>query len=106
MNKKRSIVYGLVFVALAVLFYLQFRTWRNFDWPTFRSQTGQVREHKLQVIYGIALIYLAYGMRAIRWRIFLRPVRQTSASGLVVPTIFGLQESPCWAGPANSSVLI
>jgi uncharacterized protein (TIRG00374 family) len=89
MNKKRSIVYGLVFVALAVLFYLQFRTWRNFDWTTFRSQTGQVREHKLQVVYGIALIYLAYGMRAIRWKIFLRPVKQTSTMGLVVPTIVG-----------------
>jgi uncharacterized protein (TIRG00374 family) len=40
-------------------------------------------------VYGIALIYLAYGIRAIRWKIFLRPVKQTSAVGLVVPTIVG-----------------
>jgi uncharacterized protein (TIRG00374 family) len=89
MNKKRSIIYGLVFAALAFLFYLQFRTWRNFDWVTFWSQTDQVREHKLQIFYGVALIYLAYIMRAIRWKIFLRPVKQASVSSLIVPTIVG-----------------
>jgi uncharacterized protein (TIRG00374 family) len=89
MNKKRSILYAIVLITLGVLVYLQFRTWRDFDWATFMSQTGQVREHKLQVIWGIALVYLAYGMRAIRWKIFLRPVKQTSARELTVPTIVG-----------------
>ncbi len=89
MNKKRVIIYALVFAVLALLVYLQFRTWRNFDWATFLSQTGQVREHKLNILAGIALIYLAYGMRAVRWKIFLRPVKTTSSVGLLAPTIVG-----------------
>jgi glycosyltransferase 2 family protein len=89
MNKKRVVIYGVVLAVLALLVYLQFRTWRNFDWAAFLSQTDQVREHKLDILSGIALIYLAYAMRAIRWKIFLRPVKHTSATGLVVPTIIG-----------------
>src|ERR1022692_2719222 len=89
MNKKRVVIYGVVLAVLALLVYLQFRTWRNFDWAAFLSQTDRVREHKLDILSGIALIYLAYAMRAIRWKIFLRPVKQTSATGLVVPTIIG-----------------
>src|SRR5207249_11662436 len=35
MTKKQILLYGLAAVVLAVLVYMQFRTWRNFDWPTF-----------------------------------------------------------------------
>lgn len=88
MSKKRSFIYVLVFVVLAVLVYLQFRTWRNFDWASFWEQTHGV--NKLQILYGIFLIYAAYIMRAIRWKIFLRPVRpKASAVGLVAPTLVG-----------------
>jgi uncharacterized protein (TIRG00374 family) len=88
MNNKRNYVYALVVAVLAILVYFQFRTWRNFDWAMFWSQTHQV--HKLHVIHAIALIYLAYVMRAIRWKIFLRPVRRkASAMSLVSPTLIG-----------------
>lgn len=88
MDKKRSLVYALVTAILAVLVYAQFRTWRDFDWGTFWSQTDHV--HPLHILTGIALIYLAYVMRAIRWKIFLRPVRrEASAIGLIVPTLIG-----------------
>jgi hypothetical protein len=32
MNKKRYAASAVVFLVLAALVYLQFRTWRNFDW--------------------------------------------------------------------------
>ena len=38
----------------------------------------------------MALIYLGYGLRALRWKIFLRPVRpQASSWKLVAPTLIG-----------------
>jgi uncharacterized protein (TIRG00374 family) len=88
MSKKEIIIYGLVAAVLAVLVYIQFRTWRDFDWATFWSQTDHV--NKLHIIHAISLIYLAYAVRAIRWKIFLRPVRrQASAMRLVGPTLIG-----------------
>ena len=32
MNRKKYLAYTVVFVVLAVLVYLQFRTWQHFDW--------------------------------------------------------------------------
>jgi uncharacterized protein (TIRG00374 family) len=88
MNRKQIIIYGLVTAVLAALVYMQFRTWRHFDWPTFWSQTHHV--HKLHIFHAVSLIYLAYVVRAIRWKIFLRPVRRhASAMGLVAPTLIG-----------------
>ncbi len=87
MTKKRYVVYAVVFLVLTVLVYLQFRTWQNFDWVRFRETRPQKWNH---ILHGIALIYLAYVARAIRWKIFLRPVRpQASSVSLVAPTIIG-----------------
>jgi glycosyltransferase 2 family protein len=88
MDKKRILVYVLIIVALVVLFYLQIRHWQSFDWPTFWSQTQRI--NKGRVLYGIGLIYVAYLLRAIRWKIFLRPVRpNTRVIDLVSPTLIG-----------------
>ncbi len=83
MNKKKYVVYAVVFLVLAVLVYLQFRTWQNFDW-------GRLLKYRLNwrhIFQGVALIYFAYFLRALRWKIFLRPVRkEASTLGLVSPT--------------------
>ena len=88
MNKQRVITYGIMLVTLAVLLDLQFRAWRTFDWGKFFSQTRDIAW--LHVIYGTALIYLTYAFRAVRWKIFLRPVRRDiSSDRLLSPTIIG-----------------
>jgi len=88
MNKRQLTIYAVVAAILAALVYLQFRTWRNFDWATFWAQTDQV--NKFHILHAILLIYLGYVMRALRWKIFLRPVRpQASTLRLVSPTIIG-----------------
>jgi uncharacterized protein (TIRG00374 family) len=88
MDKKRIVASVVVFFILAFLVYLQYRHWRTFDWTTFWSQTGRV--NKLDVLGGIALVYFAYWLRAVRWKIFLRRVRpQTKTSELVSPTLTG-----------------
>jgi len=92
MNRKRILAYGLGAAILAVLVYLQFRTWRNFDWVTFWTEANELYKppHVFHLLHAVLLIYLAYGMRAIRWKIFLRPVRpQASTLSLVPPTLIG-----------------
>ena len=73
---------------LAALVLLQFRAWKGFDWATFYNQTSRV--HTLSIVSAIALIYLAYLMRAVRWKLFLRPVRrEAKVTRLLVPTVIG-----------------
>lgn len=88
MNKQRVIIYGLVFAILAALVYMQFREWRTFDWQKFMENTREVKWR--HVIHGLILVYISYFLRALRWKIFLRPVRKdASTAGLVSPTLVG-----------------
>ena len=88
MNKHRLTVYGLALAVLAALVYLQFREWRTFDWGKFIEHSRDVTWR--HVIHGIVLIYLAYILRAVRWKIFLRPVRKdVSSFSMISPTLVG-----------------
>jgi uncharacterized protein (TIRG00374 family) len=62
--------------------------WKNFDWDLFLSQTRSVSA--FHIFHGVALIYMAYVLRAVRWKMFLQPVRpEASSIGLVAPTVIG-----------------
>jgi glycosyltransferase 2 family protein len=88
MRKKRILVYVVIAAILAALIYLQFRTWKNFDWPTFWAQWSQIS--LLHILAAIGLIYISYFLRALRWKIFLRPVRnQVSTVELIPATLIG-----------------
>ena len=86
MNNRKHVAYAVAFVVLAVLVYLQFRTWQNFDW----ARLFQFRLNWRHIFQGVGYIYIAYFLRAVRWKIFLRPVRKdASILGLVPPTMIG-----------------
>ena len=87
MKHKRTLITAIVVFLLGILVYSQFREWRDFDWHTFWAQTHHV--HGIHVIYAIGLIYLHYALRALRWKIFLRPIKKTSWAGLIPPTLIG-----------------
>jgi glycosyltransferase 2 family protein len=88
MDKKRIVVSAVVFLILAILVYLQYREWHSFDWGTFWSQTRQIKW--FHVMRAVALIYMAYILRAVRWKTFLKPARpNTRTVDLVSPTIIG-----------------
>jgi glycosyltransferase 2 family protein len=88
MDKKRIVASVVVFLILAVLLYLQYRHWQSFDWGTFWAQTHRIK--KAHVLHAIALIYIAYFLRAVRWKIFLRPVRpKATIVDMLSPTLIG-----------------
>lgn len=88
MDRKRILASVVVFLILAILVYLQYRHWRTFDWGTFWSQTHRI--NKWHVLHGIVYIYVGYLMRALRWKIFLKPVRpKTTLPEMVSPTLVG-----------------
>jgi hypothetical protein len=88
MNKKRIVIYSVVLAVLTVLVYLQFRQWRNFDWGRFLEHARDVTWR--HVFRAIVLVFLAYILRAVRWKFFLRPVRRNASTvSLVPPTIIG-----------------
>src|SRR5271166_4725494 len=99
MNKKRILVFGIVLTLLCLLIYLQVRTWKNFDWDKFHKGTDQVfwssTDKRINwhgagaLIAGLALTYLAYVLRAVRWRIFLKPVCKTTAARMLAPQFIG-----------------
>jgi len=86
MKNKKYVAYLVVVLLLVALVYLQFRTWRNFDWALL-FQFNLIWRH---IVHAVALIYFAYVLRAVRWKIFLRPVRKdASILGLIPPTVIG-----------------
>ncbi len=87
MNRKRILAFGVVLLALCLLIYLQVRAWKTFDWAMFWSRTEHV--NWLYLFYGFALTYLAYALRAVRWRIFLKPVHKTTTARLLAPQFVG-----------------
>jgi glycosyltransferase 2 family protein len=88
MDKKRIVASAVVFFILAALFYLQYRHWQSFDWGTFWAQTHHIK--KFHVLHAIALIYVAYFLRALRWKIFLKPVRpKATIMDMLSPTMIG-----------------
>ncbi|HUK48771.1 MAG TPA: lysylphosphatidylglycerol synthase transmembrane domain-containing protein [Terriglobales bacterium] len=86
MSKRRFLTTTVVVAILAVLVYLQVEHWRKFDWARFFSAS---RVDLLHIAAAIALIYLTYFLRALRWKVFLEPVCKTSTWKLVSPTFIG-----------------
>ena len=88
MSKKRFLITALVLVVLAALVYLQVRTWKRFDWHRFWVATHNT--NKFYLVAGVALVYADYFLRAVRWKILLRPVSpETKSADLVAPTMIG-----------------
>lgn len=87
MNKRRTLVTAIVVAVLCLLIYLQVHAWKKFDWATFWSNTGHVRWDF--VAGSVALTYLAYVLRAVRWRIFLKPLCKTTTARMLAPQFIG-----------------
>lgn len=87
MSKKRILISAVLIAILAGLVYLQFREWKRFNWQVFLEQTRDASA--LSLASAVALIYLDYVLRAVRWKLFLKPVCEVSWRQLLGPTLVG-----------------
>ena len=87
MDRKRLIVTSAVVVVLLVLVYLQAHAFRKFAWSAFGQELAQV--NWWTVFAAIVVVHLADGLRALRWSIFLKPVRAISPFKLLAAQYIG-----------------
>jgi len=87
MTRKRLLILTIVLVVLGLLVYLQFREWRHFNWAVFWRLTGDTRKGFL--LTAVLLIYITYVLRAVRWKVFLKPMCHAAAHRLIAPTFIG-----------------
>jgi uncharacterized protein (TIRG00374 family) len=87
MNKKHLLATLAVVALLAFFAHLQFRTWRDFDWQTFFRETRQTDVRLL--LTGVALIYFTYYLRALRWKVMLKPDKKVPGRQLVGAQVIG-----------------
>ena len=73
MDRKRLIVTSVVVLILATLVILQVHAWRKFDWDILGESLEQLNWWK--ILGAVALVHVADGLRAVRWAIFLKPVK-------------------------------
>lgn len=86
MNKKNWILWIVVCVAL-VVFALWARNHIHFQWRVFFHQLKLADWKRISIAIG--MIWIAYGLRALRWSIFLRPTKHVSPFALIGPMVIG-----------------
>jgi len=87
MSRRRKQSLAAVIAILGILAYLQFRTWRDFDWHVFSITIKQLRFSN--IVAAVALTYFAYFLRALRWKVFLKPVCDVPVRNLVPAQFVG-----------------
>ena len=84
MDRKRLIITCVVVLILATLIILQVHSWRKFDWDIVGESLEQLNWWK--VLGAVLLVYVADGLRAVRWALFLKPVKNVSFWSLLPGT--------------------
>jgi len=87
MNRKRTVATAIVLAVLCLLIYLQVHAWKKFEWKKFWSNTEHV--NWTYVALTVAIIYFLYILRAVRWRIFLKGMCDTTTRRLIGPQFIG-----------------
>lgn len=98
MKNKRWILWLVVAIALVVL-VLVARQKIHFDWAIFIQQLKLADWRDIGI--GVALIWFGYVIRAVRWSLFLKPVRKVSPLGLFGTQVIGFTGVALLGRPAD-----
>jgi glycosyltransferase 2 family protein len=98
LKNKRWILWLVAAIALVAL-VLVARQRIHFDWGVFVQQLKLADWRKIGI--GVALIWFGYGLRAVRWALFLKPVRKVSAVSLLGSTVIGFTGVALLGRPAD-----
>lgn len=85
-NRRRNVI-TLLGVALLVLLVFLFRNRIQFNWSSFGRQLQQL--DLKHIALGIALIYSTYFFRALRWSVYLKPMKRVRWLSLLGPQFIG-----------------
>jgi len=86
-DRKRLIITSVVVLVLGTLIVLQVHSWRKFDWSIVGESLEQLNWWK--ILGAVLFVHLADGLRAVRWAIFLKPVKDVSFWGLLPAQYIG-----------------
>jgi hypothetical protein len=86
LKNKRWILWLVVALAIVVVVLLA-RDKIHFDWRVFLEQLKLADWSKIGI--GVALIWTAYGIRAVRWSVLLSPTKKVSPLQLVGSQVIG-----------------
>jgi glycosyltransferase 2 family protein len=86
LKSKQWILWLVVAIALVAL-VLVARQRIHFDWGVFAHQLKLANWTRIGI--GVVLIWLAYGIRAVRWSVLLRPTKRVSPLKLVGSQVIG-----------------
>ncbi|HZD50603.1 MAG TPA: lysylphosphatidylglycerol synthase transmembrane domain-containing protein [Silvibacterium sp.] len=98
MKNKRWILWLIVAIALVALILVA-RQKIHFDWGTFVQQLKLADWRDIGI--AVALIWFGYAIRAVRWALFLKPVRRTSPFSLLGTQIIGFTGVALLGRPAD-----
>ena len=87
MANKRTLATVTILAVLCLLIFREASAWRHFNWSVFWNNARDVS--LLHALAAIALTYSGYILRAVRWRIFLRPMKEVRPTRLLGPTLIG-----------------
>lgn len=87
MPNKRTVATIAIFAVVLLLILREASAWRHFNWSVFWHNARDVS--LLHALAAIALTYLGYVLRAMRWRVFLRPMKEVRTTRLLGPTLIG-----------------
>ncbi|HEV2274272.1 MAG TPA: lysylphosphatidylglycerol synthase transmembrane domain-containing protein [Acidobacteriaceae bacterium] len=85
--KKNQWIGYLIAVALLVALALWVRGHSTFEWGVFRDQMQHV--NWIRIAIATAMIWLGYGLRAVRWAIFLKPQKKVRSLSLLGSQVIG-----------------
>lgn len=86
MKNRSAALWAVLVVALAVVVFI-YRDRIHFDWANFWQQLRHV--NRVHALAGILLIYFTYWLRAIRWSVFVKPMKKVSVGSLIGPQFIG-----------------
>lgn len=84
---RKGIVIASVILLILAILWREENAWRSFAWSSLWQQAGHVK--LILILAGTGLIYAAFVLRAYRWKLLLRPMRQTSVRRILGPTLVG-----------------
>lgn len=83
---KQILTLGVVSVVVALI-AMQWHSWQSFDWSSLVGSARGLRW--VPLLIAIALTLVTFPLRAWRWQIFLRPVRNTKFRDIFSATVIG-----------------